>query len=53
MTRLQDRSDPVTPGDIVPLTIGIWPTGMVLDAGESIVLRVAGHSLVLPEVSQS
>lgn len=25
--------------------------GMVLEAGESVVLRVAGHSLVLPEVS--
>jgi len=47
---LQDRSDPIAPGTIVPLTIGIWPTGMVLEAGESIVLRVAGHSLVLPEV---
>lgn len=27
--------------------------GMVLEAGESIVLRIAGHSLVLPEVSRS
>lgn len=31
------------------MTIGFWPTGMVLDEGESLVLRIAGHSLVLPE----
>jgi hypothetical protein len=45
-----DRSEPIPPGTIVPLTIGIWPTGMVFDEGETLVLRIAGHSLVLPEV---
>jgi len=52
-TSYQDRREPIAPGTIVPLTIGIWPTGMTLDAGESLVLRIAGHSLVLPEVSCS
>ncbi|UZJ53640.1 hypothetical protein CBS101457_002960 [Exobasidium rhododendri] len=44
-----DRSVSIPPGTVISLRIGFWPTGMTLDAGESLVLRVAGHSLVLPE----
>ena len=44
-----DRREPIPPGTIVPLTIGFWPTGMVFNEGETLVLRIAGHSLVLPE----
>lgn len=48
---LQDRREPVQPGTIVPLEIGIWPTGIVLQEGEGIMIRVAGHVLLLAEVS--
>lgn len=44
-----DRFEKVSPGTVVPLLIGIWPTGVVYEKGETLVLRVAGHSLVLPE----
>lgn len=39
----------VEPGKVVKLEIGIWPTGMVFEAGEKLVLKVAGHPLVLAE----
>ena len=30
--------------------IPIWPVGMVFEAGEGLMLRVAGHDMCLPEV---
>lgn len=39
----------ITPGEIVKLTIPIWPTGMSFQPGESLVLRVGGHPQVLAE----
>ncbi|KAH0592484.1 hypothetical protein MHUMG1_09755 [Metarhizium humberi] len=36
-------------GQIVKLEIGIWPTGIVFEAGEKLMLRVAGHHMVLAE----
>lgn len=41
---------PVPAGTVLPLLIPIWPVGMVFEAGEGIMLRVAGHSMCLPEV---
>ncbi|RHZ56272.1 CocE/NonD family hydrolase [Aspergillus thermomutatus] len=41
---------PVTPGEIVPLLIPIWPVGMVFEAGEGLMLRISGHDMSLPEV---
>ena len=40
---------PVEPGEVVKLEIGMWPTGMIFEAGEQLVLKVAGHPLVLAE----
>ncbi|KAK9419537.1 putative Alpha/Beta hydrolase protein [Seiridium unicorne] len=45
-----DRAEKVAPGQVVELEIPIWPIGMVFEAGEGIMLRVAGHELRLPEV---
>jgi predicted acyl esterase len=39
----------VPPGTVVKLEIGLWPSGMLFDAGESIVLKVAGHHMTLAE----
>ncbi|OJJ78173.1 hypothetical protein ASPBRDRAFT_656495 [Aspergillus brasiliensis CBS 101740] len=45
-----DRVEKVPPGTIVPLEITLWPMGMVLAAGEGILLRVGGHFLSAPSV---
>ncbi|PYI20576.1 alpha/beta-hydrolase [Aspergillus violaceofuscus CBS 115571] len=45
-----DRREPIAPGTIVPLDIGLWPMGMVFGPGEGIMLRVSGHDMCLPEV---
>ena len=41
---------PVPAGTVIPLMIPIWPVGMVFEAGEGLMLRVAGHDMCLPEV---
>ncbi|KAI0136209.1 Alpha/Beta hydrolase protein [Xylariales sp. AK1849] len=46
-----DRSEKIDPGRIVELEIPLWPIGTVFEAGEGIVLRVAGHDLRLPELA--
>lgn len=43
------KNQPVSPGEVVKLEIGMWPTGMLFEAGEQLVLKVAGHPLVLAE----
>jgi uncharacterized protein len=43
------KREPVTPGTTVPLEIGLWPIGIVFEAGEGIMLRVSGHDMCLPE----
>ncbi|KAI3398754.1 hypothetical protein diail_8621 [Diaporthe ilicicola] len=46
-----DRQEPVPRGTVVKLEIGIWALGVDFDAGESISLRVGGHSTtVLPSM---
>lgn len=45
-----DHAEKVPRGEIVALEIPIWPVGMAFEAGEGIMLRVAGHELRLPEV---
>lgn len=42
--------EPISCGTVVPLLIPIWPTGMVFEAGEGLVVRVSGHDMSLPEV---
>lgn len=39
----------VKPEEIVKLEIAIWPTAMVFEAGEKIILKVAGHHMTLAE----
>jgi len=39
----------VPPGEVVRLEIGLWPTGIVFEAGEKLVFKIAGHHLVLAE----
>ena len=44
------KRQPIEPlGTIVKLEIPIWPIGMVIAAGEGIVLNVSGHDMCLPE----
>jgi predicted acyl esterase len=39
----------VPAGEIVRLEIGIWPTAIRFEAGEKLVLKVAGHNMTLAE----
>lgn len=39
----------VSPGKIVRLEIGVWPTAIRFEAGEKLVLKVAGHNMTLAE----
>lgn len=48
-SHLKEDEKKVPEGEIVRLEIGIWPTGIVFEAGEMLVLKVAGHPLVLAE----
>lgn len=43
-----DRETKITPGEVVPLEITLWPMGMVFAAGEGLALSVAGHYLSAP-----
>lgn len=45
-----DKAEKIAPGTVVDLEIPLWPIGMVFEAGEGIMLRVAGHELRLPEL---
>ncbi|KAJ5413813.1 hypothetical protein N7509_000440 [Penicillium cosmopolitanum] len=44
-----DQEERVKPGEIVQLEIGLWPTGIVFDEGEKLVLKIAGHHMALAE----
>ena len=50
-TLSHDRAQvqPVPRGEVVRLEVCIWPTGMVFEAGESLVLKMAGHDMALAE----
>lgn len=39
----------IVKGEVMKLEIGIWQTGIKFDKGEKLVLKVAGHSMVLAE----
>lgn len=41
----------ITPGQIVKLEISIWPTGILFEPGESLILRIGGNPQVLAEFS--
>ena len=45
-----DRQEKVSPGTVVRLEVPIWPGGMAFDAGESLMLKVAGHPMNMMEL---
>ncbi|KAH7112016.1 Alpha/Beta hydrolase protein [Dactylonectria macrodidyma] len=40
-----DRIEPVKPSEIVKLEIQLWPTGIVFEAGERLVLKISGEPI--------
>ncbi len=38
-----DESQPLRPGEIVPVEIQIWPTGMLFHPGQQLQLVIAGY----------
>jgi uncharacterized protein len=42
-----DEQQWLSPGEVVPLDIEIWPTSMVFPAGYRLVLTVQGHDFVV------
>lgn len=38
-----EHDEPVTPGTPVQVDLGLWPTGMIIHPGETLVLEIAGH----------
>lgn len=48
-SHLEDQVQKVKPGDIVRLEIAIWPTAMAFEPGEKLILKMAGHPLILAE----
>jgi uncharacterized protein len=42
---LHQRDLPLSPGEIVPVDIEIWPSGTVFRAGETLQLVIQGHDL--------
>jgi predicted acyl esterase len=41
--------EPVSPGEVTKLEIGIWAGGMIFKKGEKLVLKVSGHPMTLAE----
>jgi predicted acyl esterase len=44
-----DEAQPLTPGQVVPLDLEIWPTSMVFPKGYRLVLTIQGHDFVVTE----
>jgi predicted acyl esterase len=36
-------------GKVIKLEIGLWPTGIIFESGEKLVLKIAGHQMTLAE----
>lgn len=43
------QSEKLEQGEIVKLEIGLWQTGIQFEAGEQLVLKIAGHNMTLAE----
>jgi len=41
--------EPVSPGEVTKLEIGIWAGGIIFEKGEKLVLKVSGHPMTLAE----
>ncbi|PSN67426.1 alpha/beta-hydrolase [Corynespora cassiicola Philippines] len=46
------RRLPVVPGDVVELTVPIWPAGIGFEEGEQLVVKISGHEMRLAEFEQ-
>jgi hypothetical protein len=42
------REDLLTPGETVAVELSLWPTAMILHAGERLVVEIAGHPVGPP-----
>lgn len=42
------REDLLTPGEAVPVELSLWPTAMIVHAGERLVVEIAGHPVGPP-----
>lgn len=40
---------PLRPGEVIKLDIGLWQTGIYFEPGEKLVLKVSGHNMTLAE----
>ncbi|SKG68584.1 putative hydrolase, CocE/NonD family [Mycobacteroides abscessus subsp. bolletii] len=43
-----EREEKITPGECVPVELALWPTAMILRAGQRLVVEIAGHPLGPP-----
>ncbi|KAG5762203.1 hypothetical protein H9Q72_009684 [Fusarium xylarioides] len=44
-----DKREPVPAGTVARLEITFWPTGLVFEKGEGLMLRISGHEMGYPE----
>jgi len=49
-TLSMDRDEKVQPGEVIRLRVQLWPTGMVFEAGETLVLKVSGREMGLRDL---
>lgn len=47
-TLSHERVQLVSPGEVVRLDVQLWPTGIVFEAGEKLVLKIGGEKLGVP-----
>lgn len=44
------KEEKVKPGEVVGLEIQLWPTGIVFEAGEKLILKISGTEVGLPDL---
>ena len=44
-TLSHEKVQKVTPGEVVRLDVQMWPTGVVFDAGEKLILKISGEKI--------
>jgi predicted acyl esterase len=52
-TLSHEREDKVKPGEVVRLRVQLWPTGIVFEAREQLVLKISGREMGLRGLPQS
>ena len=50
-TLSHERVQLVKPGEVVRLDVQLWPTGIVFEAGEKLILKIGGEKLGVPAMS--